>query len=218
MPQRRTPGAEPARGLLKSEGHLSTGPRRKLPERLERAGIEYTFGSSDSDEDAAMSLLFWAQIVEPIGLEWLKPGLCKWWIEKSLHAVRNDPDSFRRVAKAIEEEQKHPRRARAVYFAILAYTRLYEDPSVDPEKITKQQVEKLAKRWWAFLRLIRDRNITGDFQDNYNDEREKIIAREIKNLPKQRWQDIWKRPEFADLKNATRGRKRRPKRKFVDPK
>ena len=185
--------------------------RQKLREGLLRAWGEFLSGSPGSDEHAATSLLFLAEIEVLTHASAVRTAnfLRTRWLEKSLQAARNDPDFFRRLAKLIETEQKEPRSSRAHYFALLACMRLCEDPSVDPETITKSQVKTMAQRWWAYSRLIRAGKIADRFHDQFDDERENLIAREINNLPKQRWQDIWKHPEFSSLRNATRGRKRK---------
>jgi hypothetical protein len=191
--------------------------RREPLERLEMAYARFLHGSPGSDEDAAMSMIFWAQMEEITGIESaarIANNLRRWWLEKSLKAVRTDSDFFRRIAGFLEAEQREPRGNRALNYVYLAYMRLFQNPNVDVDEITKHDVETMAKRWWAFWRLSAAGKMTGSFEDSFGDEREELISREIKLLPKQRWQDIWKRPEFAALKDAKRG----PKSKFPDSK
>jgi hypothetical protein len=129
------------------------------------------------------------------------------WLKKSLQALRDDLDFLRRVANILEAEQREPPEDTAHYCAVMAYIWLYEDPKVDPEEITKHQVQYLSQRWRAFQRLRRAGKINGPFMDNFGEEQETLLAREIKLLPQVRWRNEWKRPEFRRLKDAKRGRK-----------
>jgi hypothetical protein len=187
----------------------SEGEPRKRPKELLEAGGEFLSGSPGSDESFALGLLFLAEIetaTHPAAVS-MASFYRREWLEKSLQAVRTDYNFFRRVAKILKAERKAPRADRAQHFVHLAYMRLYEDPNVDADKITKHDVKTMAKRWWAFSRLSHNGKISGSFQDTFDDESEKRIDGQIHFFPTLRWQGIWKRPEFAGLKDAKRGPK-----------
>jgi hypothetical protein len=193
---------------------------RELPEDLEAGWIELLQGPDASDEYCAMRLIFWSEVEALIAEEGSSDQTAipfrRWWLEKSISAIWTDSDFFRRVALLLERERKEPRQNRAPYFAYLAYMRLYQDPANDPEQITKHQVKTLAQRWWAFRRLNHAYTITR-FEEKFGDERDDLIEREIRLLPTQRWQDIWKLPGFAKLKDAPRGAKAKNcRRRIVD--
>jgi len=120
-----------------------------------------------------------------------------------------DPDFFTRLDKLLKAKFLPGRGQEAFHFAILAYAQLYEDPLLDPAKITKLQVQKLAQRRWAFQWLSKDGRITGRCEDDLGPEQEGLLAKAILSLPQTRWQDIWKHPAFGALKGAGGGRKRK---------
>jgi hypothetical protein len=210
------------------------GPRRKLPEELLRACLEL-YGKPGSDEEAAASALLWAALDSEApktvkssgmaernrvndGIDAMLQEVAKTeearsfidflreeWLKKSLQALRTDLDFFRRLDKA---KQGPGRGKEALHYAILAYAQLYEDPSVDPDKITKLQVQKLAQHRWVFQQLTKDRKITASYSDDLSPEQERLLANAIEWLPQTRWQDIWKHPAFGTLKDAGGGRKR----------
>jgi hypothetical protein len=205
MPQRRSPRAESSRG----ERHLDEPLKRKLPEKLYRAWSKH-LGESSTDLEAATNASLWAAsegTAETESARGFISHLREEWLKTSLHALRKDPDFFRRLADLLEAEERQPREATALYCAVMEYVRLWEDLNVDPENITKQQVENLAKRRWAFWRLSKAEKIKGPFERNFGKEQEALLAKEVNLLPDTRWQDIWKRPEFAGLKDGKRGRK-----------
>jgi hypothetical protein len=187
---------------------LTQGTTRKLPEELLRAYSDL-HGKPGSDMEAAGTARLWAALegTETDSAKGFIDYLREEWLKTSLQALRDDLDFFRRLANNLEAEQWEPREDTAHYCAIMAYIWLYEDPKVEPEEITKLQVQDLSQRWRAFQRLRRAGKINGPFMDNFGEEQETLLAREIKLLPRTRWQNMWKRPEFRRLKDAKRGRK-----------
>jgi len=195
--------------------------RRKIPEKLKQAWTENLVGSSDPVIEAAMTLAWWSEMEEARDRHKVFARQADFhrdlWVQASLRAVQSgDIDFFRRVAEAYEQEQREPRHVRVLYFAQQAYIELYKDPDIEPEEITKLDVRRLAKRLWAFHRLKTSGRISGDFMREFKDNRERLVDAEIRHLPEQRWQDIWKRPEFCELKEATRGKKPNSGRVIVD--
>jgi hypothetical protein len=212
MPRRKRSEVQPGGGLPKKSGrHPSASSKRKLPEALYLAWSDH-LGRPGSDMEAAASASLWEAFEGTAKTESATgfiSHLREEWLKKSLQALRTDPDFFRRLANLLEAERREPREDGWFYCAVMAYAKLYEDPSVDPETITKQQVEELANRWRAFWRLSRAGKIDGPFKDNFGEEQEALLAREIIGVRQHqpRWQGIWKHPVFSALKDARRGRK-----------
>jgi hypothetical protein len=168
------------------------------------------YGDPGSDQEAAASALVWATwegTAKTNSVRSFIDRLREEWLEKSLEALRADPDFFRRLANILEAKQREPHQDTAHFWNVFAYSRLYENPLLDPAEITKKQVRELSRRYQAFWRLCRDGKIKDSFKDNFGPEQEALLAREIKLLPPVRWQNEWKRPEFKALKDAKRGRK-----------
>jgi hypothetical protein len=176
-------------------------------EKVHKAFLRWYSGEEGSDENAASDLLYLYEIrnvTHPAAVQSAKE-IGASWLQRAISAAQDDPDFFRRIAGILEFRKRHPKNRGALLFVFSAYWHLTRDPHHNLADVTKKKVRELALQRWAFSRLVDRKKLSGEYTDEFTPGQKAVIQQEIDRLPKQRWQDIWRRAALEDLPGSKRG-------------